>query len=143
MAMKKAFNAGLIVLILVACGAAVWMLSGLFQVQAPTDYEPIIENPIAGSVVMSPLPVRGYAHANWFANGGFEVEVQNDNGDVIGRGIAVQKEKSESLRNFYAFEATLTFEALAGESGVVILKRTPLEVNGEIFTMRTEIPVTF
>lgn len=141
MAMRKAFNAGLVVLILVACGTAVWMLFSYFQDREPVDYEVALTVPEAGATVSSPLTISGKAHDNWFYNDEFPVEVRDSNDTVIGQVMAKRQPDTESEDGFYEFTARIDFTATPGTMGTLVLKRSNPE--GKYNNYRANVPIAF
>lgn len=141
MAMKKAFNAGLVVLVLLACGAAVWMLASYFGDREPVDYEVDLVVPEAGSSVSSPLTLTGRAHDNWFYNDSFPVEVQDIDENILGETVATRQPGVKSEDGFYTFTATVEFSATPGSAGYVVLKRS--NPGGQHSNYSTNVPITF
>jgi hypothetical protein len=139
--MKKTLNAGLIVLTLVACGVAVWMLLSYFQDREPVDYEVALVTPEAGTTVSSPLTIAGKAHDNWFFNNEFPVEVRDANDVVIGQAVATRQPDVESEDDFYDFTATIAFTATPGTMGTLVLKRSNPE--GKYNNYRANVPIAF
>lgn len=142
MTMKKTFNAGLVVLVLVASALALWMLVSYFQDRDPADYEVFLVTPEAGSTVSSPLLISGEAHETWFYNNEFSIEVRDDRDNIIGEGVAKPQLETKTEDGFYNFMAMIEFAATPGESGTIIFTRNNPDGRYQS-NLRTEIFVNF
>lgn len=83
----------------------------------------IVENPKSGAAVASPLTIVGRARGTWFFEASFPVEIQDSNGEILGRGIA-QAKSDWMTEDFVPFEATVTFVKNKDiKTGVIVLRK--------------------
>lgn len=82
----------------------------------------IIETPRPGTVVASPLTIKGTARGSWFFEANFPVELYDDSGTRIAVGVAKTSE-DWMTEDFVAYEAVLTFTAPAAAKGYLLLKK--------------------
>lgn len=81
-----------------------------------------IETPRPGTVVTSPLTVRGQARGFWFFEADFPVVLEDADGRQVA--IAVASARGEWMtEDFVPFEATLEFQPPATPSGRLVLKK--------------------
>lgn len=69
----------------------------------------IVEQPLVGDVVTSPIIVSGEARGTWFFEGDFPVYVVDWDGKIIGQGIA-KAEGGWMTTDFVPFSASVTFD---------------------------------
>src|SRR6266545_1564234 len=83
----------------------------------------VVESPAAGSLVTSPLTVRGRARGPWYFEAEFPVRLVDANGVVIAAGSA-RSQTEWTTPDFVPFAATLEFTAppTAG-AGALVLER--------------------
>ena len=83
----------------------------------------VVDAPVPGALVLSPLRVQGRARGFWFFEGDFPMVLLDSRGKVIGKGYC--SAKSEWMtREFVAFEGSIEFKRPGhGESGTLILKK--------------------
>jgi hypothetical protein len=129
--MRNIYSAALVVLLLAACSLAISMLARHFQEREPVDYEVRLKSPQAGDIISSPLAIVGQAHANWYSEGGFAIELRDVDGNVIATGMASAVPGALQAADGYSpFKAEMTFSAATGTEGVLILWRSnPKGVN--------------
>lgn len=78
--------------------------------------------PVPGSVVRSPLTVRGEAPGSWFFEASFPVRLR----DAGGREIVVTTARAQSdwmTEKLVPFEAVLEFGGATGTSGTLVLEK--------------------
>ena len=84
-----------------------------------------VSSPSPGELVESPLTVIGEARGWWYFEATFPIELQSENGEVLGEGYA-KAQDDWMTESFVPFEAEISFllpEENAPESGVLILHR--------------------
>ena len=82
-----------------------------------------VSNPIANTVITSPLVIKGEAKGNWFFEASFPVVLTDWDGLIIAQGIATA-EGDWMIMDFVPFTATLTFTKPSyGATGSLILKK--------------------
>lgn len=83
----------------------------------------VVDSPVVGSVVKSPLSISGMARGYWFFEASFPVSLTDDSGAVLSQGIATAKSEWMTT-DFVPFSAVLEFEKpVSAKSGVLILKK--------------------
>ncbi len=123
-------------------GATVFFIQK-FSTKKPAIYKDVIEitEPIANTVITSPLIVRGQARGVWFFEASFPVVLKDAAGQVIARGIA-QAQDDWMTNDFVPFEAQLEFDVPKTKNGTLILhKDNPSDMRQ--FDDAFEIPVLF
>lgn len=91
------------------------------------DDKVVLDSPLPGALVTSPLTVRGKARGTWFFEASFPVVLTDWDGRIITTGIA-QAKADWMTTEFVPFEAVLTFVTPAGgpgipDTGSLILKK--------------------
>lgn len=85
----------------------------------------VLESPLPGAGIISPLVVRGKARGNWFFEGSFPVTLVNWDGLIIAEGYATAQ--GEWMTSEYVpFVGTITFtkpDVRVSDRGWIILKR--------------------
>lgn len=85
----------------------------------------VLEAPLPGAAVSSPLTVRGQARGWWFFEASFPVELTDRDGRVIATGIATAQ-REWMTEDFVPFIAVLEFEIPsrpAGSTGTLTLRK--------------------
>ena len=78
--------------------------------------------PRPGDAVGSPLSITGTARGYWFFEATFPVKMLDKSGAVIGSYYA-QAQGEWMTEDFVPFTSTLTFQAVSGEKGTLILQK--------------------
>lgn len=103
---------------------------------------PVVTNPTIGSVVKSPLKIKGAVPAGWMNEGIFPVKLLDSKGKVIGK-VEAKEIVAGSWQSGkpVEFSATLTFKNASGSGVLVLEKDNPsgVSTNSAIF----EIPINF
>jgi hypothetical protein len=82
-----------------------------------------LSNPIANTIITSPLVIKGEARGTWFFEASFPVILTNWDGLIIAEGIATA-EGEWMTTDFVPFIATLNFtKPDYGNNGFLILKK--------------------
>lgn len=132
--------AGLAVVFLVAAAGALWLLQerrgagsvstveeggdGYVSAEAvASDPRVRVSSPRPNAVVSSPLVVRGEARGPWYFEGDFPVRLLAGDGSEVAAGPA-QAQGAWMTDSLVPFEATLTFERPAAETGLLVLDRS-------------------
>jgi hypothetical protein len=82
----------------------------------------IIEDPLPGATVASPLTVRGSARGTWFFEASFPVILENRSGKVLAQTPA-QTMENWMTADFIPFSATLVFDTANDFIGTLIFKK--------------------
>lgn len=85
----------------------------------------VLETPLKGANISSPLTIRGKARGQWFFEGSFPVTLVNWDGLIIAEGYATAQGEWMTTE-FVPFEGTITFTApdtSVGNKGWLILKK--------------------
>jgi hypothetical protein len=82
----------------------------------------VVSSPAPGDTVTSPLAIAGQARGSWFFEASFPVRLLDDNGAVLGQGIA-QTSLDWMTEDFVAFQANLEFSKPATAGGILVLQR--------------------
>lgn len=84
----------------------------------------VLDEPLVGAEVSSPLEITGKARGYWFFEASFPVIVVDWDGKIIGQGIA-QSTSEWMTEEFVPFKATITFDVSSTVSnrGALILKK--------------------
>ncbi len=102
----------------------------------------VIDTPAPGTLVSSPLTVRGRARGNWFFEGDFPLLLKDARGDVLARGYATAQGEWMTT-GFVPFEGRLDFaRPVGGDRGTLVLQKhnpTDLPQHDDA----AEIPVFF
>ena len=111
-----------IIFIILAILAAILVIK--FQSTDPFRNDKIIVTaPISGQKVASPLSVTGAARGPWFFEASFPVELLDQGGAVIGRGLGTAQAEWTTTE-FVPFIANITFPSQpSGSIGKLILRR--------------------
>lgn len=81
-----------------------------------------VETPQPGTVVRSPLTVRGKAKGPWYFEGDFPLLLKDNEGEILARGVASAKGEWMTT-DFVPFVGKLVFTAPEGKSGDLILQK--------------------
>ena len=102
----------------------------------------IVNSPVAGSTIASPLTVSGTAVGNWYFEASFPIKLLDSNNQVIGTGLA-EAQSDWMASSPIPFNANIIFPTqIPGSSGSLVLhKDNPSgdPQNDATFTL----PVTF
>jgi hypothetical protein len=82
----------------------------------------IVENPIAGEEISSPLFISGKARGYWFFEASFPIELVDENNNLIAQTIA-QAKGEWMTEDFVPFEATLNFVNPKTNKGFLIFRK--------------------
>lgn len=84
----------------------------------------VVETPLSGSTISSPLLVSGRARGGWYFEASFPIDVVTADGTVIGQGFATAQGEWMT-EDFVPFTGLITFTAPVGDatSGMVIFKK--------------------
>lgn len=82
----------------------------------------VVEQPVAASLITSPVVISGQARGMWFFEGSFPVFLTDANNQIIAQGIATSTQ-DWMTKEFIPFTATLYFERPLTETGNIILKK--------------------
>ena len=81
-----------------------------------------IYNPKSESFLRSPIEVNGEARGSWFLDGVFDVLVKDENGKIIGEGVA-RALGDWVTASFVPFEGSITFEKPTTPKGNLIFRK--------------------
>jgi len=83
----------------------------------------VVQSPKPGTVIGSPLKIRGQARGTWFFEGDFPLILKDQKGRVIARGYVTARGEWMT-EQFVPFEGTLTFiKPAAGDRGILVFKK--------------------
>ncbi len=84
----------------------------------------VVETPIPGAIVSSPLSVRGKARGSWYFEASFPIDLLAADGTVIGQGHA-SAQGEWMTEEFVPFIGSIAFTAPIGgmKSGIVVFKK--------------------
>lgn len=119
--------------------AGIFMLV-IFTGCTPVPTDIVVESPIEGSVVSSPLMISGEAKGRWFFEGSFPVYLLDANGEKLAASY-VTAQSNWMTADFVEFAGSLDFVART-ESGTLVFKNdnpSGLAENEVSF----EVPVKF
>ncbi len=100
-----------------------------------------VETPQAGTVIRSPLTVRGEAKGPWYFEGDFPLLLRDNEGEILARGVASAKGEWMTT-DFVPFVGKLVFTAPEGMLGELILQKDNPSGRRELDYSLT-IPVRF
>lgn len=129
--MKKIFLAGLILIAVVVVAFSVRLIWGspvkteslmatsyfyrdLIRIDSPA------QNPKTG--ISSPIKVSGVARGNWYFEASFPVQVLDEDGTILGSGIA-QAREDWMTTDFVSFSGEINFNKPKGRTGTVVFKK--------------------
>lgn len=81
-----------------------------------------IENIILGQKIESPIFIKGEARGVWFFEASFPIEIQDENGNILGQSIA-HAESDWMTENFVPFSVLLEFQKGDKKTGKIIFKK--------------------
>ena len=115
-----------IVIIILVVIALVHFFPGSDSVARPSQPEQSdvvrVERPRADELVKSPFLVKGQARGYWFFEASFLIELVDETGLVLGQGLAVADGDWQTT-NFVPFTATINFDSLTTNRGVLVLHK--------------------
>lgn len=84
----------------------------------------VVETPVPGTTISSPLLVRGKARGNWYFEASFPIDVLAADGTVVGQGFATAQGEWMT-EEFVPFTGSITFTAPVQEmkSGIIVFKK--------------------
>lgn len=81
-----------------------------------------VTTPSPQALVKSPLKVTGEAKGSWYFEASFPVRVEDDNDQVLGKGVA-QAQGDWMTTGFVPFELTVSFTTPVTDTGSLVLTR--------------------
>ena len=81
-----------------------------------------VDSPKLGATIESPIEVKGKARGYWFFEASFPVKVVDENGVLLGLGIA-QAEGEWMTEEFVPFSVKIRFEVSTSTSGYLVLEK--------------------
>jgi len=81
-----------------------------------------VTNPLANTLITSPLTVTGKARGKWFFEASFPVRLLNENGKEIASKPA-EAQSSWMTEDFVNFQSTLEFIKPEGKQGTLVLQK--------------------
>jgi len=83
----------------------------------------VLDSPVPGARVSSPLGIRGRARGTWFFEGDFPVDLLDASGNLIAKGFCTAKGEWMT-KDFVPFEGTLSFgKPVPGGRGTLVLRK--------------------
>ncbi len=82
----------------------------------------VITSPLPNETIASPVQVSGKARGTWYFEASFPVEVVDQNGQVLGIGIA-QAQGDWMTEEFVNFSANIVFSKPVGTTGKLIFRK--------------------
>lgn len=79
-----------------------------------------VQNPKTN--IVSPVKISGVARGNWYFEASFPVQVLDEDGTILGAGIA-QAQGEWTTTNFVPFSGEIKFSQPKGKSGSIIFKK--------------------
>ena len=111
---------------IVVIGVIAWWYAGRSSgpIALPADNPKIIlDAPLPGDVVTSPLIVRGKARGTWYFEASFPVILTDWDGKIIAQ-VPAQAQSDWMTTDWVPFEATLTFDLPSyGKRGTLIFRK--------------------
>jgi hypothetical protein len=102
----------------------------------------VLDEPLPGQVVTSPLTLRGRARGSWFFEGDFPVELRDAKGEILARHYAAAQGEWMTKR-FVPFEGRIEFpKPEQPQAGTLVLRKDNPSENRALDDV-LEIPVTF
>jgi len=102
----------------------------------------IVQEPLPGATVSSPLVVRGQARGNWFFEGDFPLRLLDGEGQVLAQGYATAQGEWMT-GDWVPFEGTLVFvRPPAARTGLLVLEKDNPSERRELDDA-LELPVSF
>ena len=102
----------------------------------------VLDSPLPGEKISSPLTISGRARGTWFFEGDFPLILEDEHGNNISVSYATAKGEWMTT-DFVDFVSTLEFNsALSGQRGILILKKDNPAGKAE-FDNALKIPVNF
>ncbi len=96
------------------------LVLAVFSGCAPVPADIVVESPVAGSVVSSPLAISGEAKGGWFFEGSFPVYLLDANGEELAASY-VTAQSNWMTADFVDFTGSLEFSPTT-ESGTLLFK---------------------
>lgn len=82
----------------------------------------VIERPLAGAAIASPLTALGKARGTWYFEGSFPVQVVDADGEAVAMGVA-HAQGDWMTADFVPFKAVLSFRTPKTETGTIIFRK--------------------
>ena len=123
----------LVFFLLVGGGGLYYLNQGLLSQDVPYVVPPkasgpvVVTSPKSGAVVASPLIIKGKARGNWYFEASFPVILQDASGEILGQTVA-QAQGEWMTSDYVPFTATLSFTQPATPGGMLVFKKTILQV---------------
>ncbi|MDB5188407.1 MAG: hypothetical protein JWM92_5 [Candidatus Nomurabacteria bacterium] len=81
----------------------------------------VVDAPMQGQLITSPVSIIGKAKGNWFFEGSFPISLYNMQGQAIATGVA-QAQGDWMTTNYVPFTANLAFPSASHGTGYLLLK---------------------
>lgn len=82
----------------------------------------IVDEPLSGQVISSPLEISGQARGTWFFEASFPIYLYDDQGNQLA--VAIAQAKSDWMtEEFVPFEAEMEFAAPDADAGTLVFKK--------------------
>lgn len=103
----------------------------------------VVDTPLPGSKVLSPLSITGKARGNWYFEASFPIVITDWDGKIIAQGHA-QANGDWMTTDYVPFSATLTFtpDTTVSNRGFLILRKDNPSGDSKLDDA-LEIPITF
>jgi len=83
-----------------------------------------VESPKAGAKLSNPLKITGQARGQWFFEASFPVAFADEQGKIVGQGLATAKEEWMTEK-FVPFEASIVVENYLGKGYLIMSRDNP------------------
>ncbi len=129
--MTKKSSIGIVAVLVLLAGAWLWRGRSSEIQPTPTPRQQVnqykdlvvIDRPIPGSTILSPVVIEGRARGTWYFEASFPVNIVDWDGKIIGEGIA-QAQDEWMTSEYVPFQATITFtKPTYKNNGWIILRK--------------------
>jgi len=114
------------------------------EIESDPESEIVVSDLEAGTLVTSPLEFSGYADESWFEDGEFVVTMRDEEGKILGEGIATAGDSSAGTvpNRYRSFTVQMPFTPSSAGDGVVVLEKSNPTGDAE-YAFSYGISVTF
>lgn len=81
-----------------------------------------VDSPQPGGLITSPVTITGKARGQWYFEASFPIKIFDENGKVIGQGIA-EAQGDWMTSEFVPFKAIVTFTKSPTKTGTILLEK--------------------
>ncbi len=117
----------ILIIILIISGVLIggwfWLKFKKTEESPPQSEDKIkVTKPLPNEIVSSPIEIEGEARGSWFFEASFPVQLLDENGEIVGQGIA-QAQSDWMTTDFVPFKAEIGFPPNLSGKGILVFKK--------------------